>query len=148
MENQRETELKIALTALLKYAERQECPHDDTGRAGAIWTICSRCGTKWADDLGGFKPYKEPEEITKARDTLCPNPELPMNRDPQPESRDPKPEHPDPDIGRPIFQNRCRRCRRPFDTLNHDRSICPACVYKSPEPNDPTTNEPDLRTEP
>lgn len=26
------------------------CTHDETERLGAIWTHCTQCGKKWADD--------------------------------------------------------------------------------------------------
>jgi hypothetical protein len=62
--------LRDALRDLLSYVERGECTHENTHRGGTIWTICDECGKKWADDEGGFKPYCEPIEITKARMVL------------------------------------------------------------------------------
>lgn len=62
--------LRAALAELLDYAEANECPHEDTYRGGAIWTICRDCDRKWADDEGGFPGYQEPEAITKARAAL------------------------------------------------------------------------------
>lgn len=59
-----------ALKALLKYAERNECHHEETHRAGFIWTICDSCGGQWADDRGGFQPYEEPAEFEAARAAL------------------------------------------------------------------------------
>lgn len=68
-----ETErLRKVLGDLLEFAERQECTHEDTYRGGTIWTICSACGQKWADDEGGFPGYVEPKEITAARNVLRP----------------------------------------------------------------------------
>jgi hypothetical protein len=63
--------LREALGGLLGYVERNECTHEETHRGGAIWTICDGCGMKWADDEGGFVPYKEPEPITRARNALA-----------------------------------------------------------------------------
>jgi len=62
--------LKGLLADLLRYAERNECEHDNTHRGGVIWTVCDGCGKKWADDEGGFKPYKQPPEIAAARAAL------------------------------------------------------------------------------
>jgi len=59
-----------ALSDLLQYVERRECTHEETFRGGTIWTICSGCGAKLADDQGGFKLYVEPAEITAARKVL------------------------------------------------------------------------------
>jgi uncharacterized Zn finger protein (UPF0148 family) len=64
-------ELVAALEGLLKYAELSECPHDDLSRGGTIWTLCNRCGAKWADDEGGFKTSAEPKQITEARAALA-----------------------------------------------------------------------------
>lgn len=50
----------------LDYADRQICRHEDTHRGGAIWTICSHCDQKWADDDGGFKPSSWPEIFDEA----------------------------------------------------------------------------------
>lgn len=60
-----------ALAALLKWAERNTCQHEETYRGGAIWTICRACGQKWADDEGGFKGYVEPPEFEAAREALA-----------------------------------------------------------------------------
>jgi len=65
--------LRDALKKLLSYAERNECHHESTHRGGIVWTICDDCGSKWADDEGGFKPYCEPVEITAARQALGDN---------------------------------------------------------------------------
>ncbi|MHB8284374.1 MAG: hypothetical protein ACYDD1_06830 [Caulobacteraceae bacterium] len=71
MEEGREEQLAVALTALLDYAEAQICLHEDLKRGGVLWTICGQCGRKWADDEGGFTPDAEPPEITKAREALA-----------------------------------------------------------------------------
>lgn len=62
--------LREKTRALIRYAEINECTHDETHRGGSLWTICDRCGRKWADDQGGFKPYEEPEEIKAARQAI------------------------------------------------------------------------------
>lgn len=63
-----------ALGDLLAHAEARECTHESTDRGGAIWTICDQCGERWADDRGGFAPYKEPAALTRARAILHPTP--------------------------------------------------------------------------
>lgn len=63
--------LRVALTQLLSYAERQICAHDNTHRGGAIWEICDDCGAKWADDEGGKPEFKWPNEIEDARAALA-----------------------------------------------------------------------------
>lgn len=63
-------ELAAALRNLLSYAESKECSHVETYRGGSIWTICSSCGRKWADDEGGFAPYQEPKAIADAYEIL------------------------------------------------------------------------------
>lgn len=60
-----------ALRAVVRKLELSECHHEETHRGGAIWTICDQCGQKWADDRGGFVPYKEPPELTQARAILA-----------------------------------------------------------------------------
>lgn len=55
-----------ALLGAIQEYSRNVCEHEETKRGGAIWTICCQCDTKWADDRGGFQPYKEPERITTA----------------------------------------------------------------------------------
>lgn len=65
-------ELADSLLALLKYAERNTCIHEETHRGGAIWEICDSCGMKWADDRGG-KPtnaHELPEVIQQAAATI------------------------------------------------------------------------------
>jgi hypothetical protein len=46
-----------------------DCQHDTTYRAGAIWEICHDCGRKWADDEGGRTgvepPLGRPKKETK-----------------------------------------------------------------------------------
>lgn len=59
------------LRALLDYAAINECEHDETHRGGSIWTICDGCDQKWADDEGGFQPYREPEPIARAKAFLA-----------------------------------------------------------------------------
>ena len=63
--------IKEALAELVRYVERNECEHEQTHRGGFIWTICSDCGKKWADDKGGFKPYEPPPELETARAALA-----------------------------------------------------------------------------
>lgn len=63
-------ELAESLHALLDQYDFSTCLHENTYRGGVIWTICSDCGEKWADDEGGFVPYEEPDYITRARDLL------------------------------------------------------------------------------
>lgn len=70
---ERATEAEKVIEAardLLRFAERNQCAHEETHRGGAIWTICDACGKKWADDEGGFKPHQEPSEIAALRDAL------------------------------------------------------------------------------
>jgi ribosomal protein L37AE/L43A len=59
-----------SMRLLIKEVDRNTCQHDETHRAGVIWTVCSQCGKKWADDEGGFKPYVEPTWLSKARGIL------------------------------------------------------------------------------
>lgn len=59
-----------ALKDLLDHVDRITCQHDDTHRGGVIWTICDGCGRKWADDEGGFVPYKDAPAVAIARATL------------------------------------------------------------------------------
>lgn len=63
-------QVRDALTGLIAYVERNQCEHEDTYRGGTNWTICSACGSKWADDEGGFQPYTPPPELTDARSAL------------------------------------------------------------------------------
>lgn len=62
--------IEQAVEALISYTEQQECVHDETYRGGAIWEICSQCGSKWADDEGGKPEYIEPEVIIRAKQAL------------------------------------------------------------------------------
>jgi ribosomal protein L37AE/L43A len=55
---------------LLDHIDINTCLHEETHRGGNIWTICDMCGKKWADDMGGFKPYVEPKYIAAARELL------------------------------------------------------------------------------
>lgn len=59
--------LATTLEQLLRRSEIEKCQHEETHRGGAIWTICDRCGRKWADDEGGFQPYEEPVDFANAR---------------------------------------------------------------------------------
>lgn len=54
------------VSRLIKYAEINTCPHEETRRGGAIWTICDGCGMKWSDDEGAPKPHQTPFEIVSA----------------------------------------------------------------------------------
>ena len=63
-------QLRKALHNLVSYVELNECRHENTYRGGSIWTICSECGAKWADDEGGFRPYCEPDVVLAARTVL------------------------------------------------------------------------------
>ncbi len=51
---------------LIAEHDKHICPHEETHRGGAIWTICDHCRRKWADDEGGFQPYEEPAAVTAA----------------------------------------------------------------------------------
>lgn len=51
-------ELVEYLETALDHYERNICHHDTTHRGGALWTICDDCGSRWADDRGGFKPFQ------------------------------------------------------------------------------------------
>lgn len=62
--------LRSALEGLLDYVDGNTCRHEDTHRGGAIWTICDGCGQKWADDRGGFKPYRDAPQVRIARAAL------------------------------------------------------------------------------
>ena len=59
-------QVKQTIKKITNFAEMYQCEHEDTYRGGAIWTICSQCGRKWADDEGGFVTYEQPSEITEA----------------------------------------------------------------------------------
>lgn len=52
--------MREALEKARDWIDAQGCRHESTHRGGAIWTICDDCGTKWADDEGGFQPYRPP----------------------------------------------------------------------------------------
>jgi ribosomal protein L37AE/L43A len=66
-----------ALEGLLRHVDSITCKHENTHRGGAIWTICDECGRKWADDEGGFKPYRDPPEVKAARKALSAGQPLP-----------------------------------------------------------------------
>lgn len=61
---------RVALEACVLHIERNECQHEETHRGGVLWTICSHCNQKWADDEGGFVPYQEPACVVAAREAL------------------------------------------------------------------------------
>ena len=63
-------ELVHALSGLLEFVDRNTCEHDDTHRAGIIWTVCDGCGMKWADDEGGFVPHTDAPAVAHARAVL------------------------------------------------------------------------------
>lgn len=66
------TKIISIVTKLISECERNVCMHEDTYRGGSIWTICSNCGMKWADDneRGGFIPYKTPEAVEDAEELI------------------------------------------------------------------------------
>jgi hypothetical protein len=59
-----------ALKDLLDHVDAETCVHENTHRGGTLWTICDDCGRKWADDEGGFVPYKDAPAVPKPRATL------------------------------------------------------------------------------
>jgi NTP pyrophosphatase (non-canonical NTP hydrolase) len=64
-------DMRSLLEGVLRQYDRNTCHHEETHRAGFIWTVCDGCGRKWADDQGGFKAYEDPPEIARARDALA-----------------------------------------------------------------------------
>jgi hypothetical protein len=62
--------LREALEWCINRIDAEICTHEETYRGGAIWTICRNCDMKWADDRGGFKPYREPKELSAARSAI------------------------------------------------------------------------------
>ncbi|MDG4675818.1 hypothetical protein P9A16_32470 [Shinella sp. 838] len=66
----RRDELTTALQDLLKHVDRNTCEHEDTHRAGTLWTVCDCCGMKWADDEGGFQPHTDAPAVAQARAAL------------------------------------------------------------------------------
>jgi ribosomal protein L37AE/L43A len=54
------------LKKVVSLYECNVCQHEEVHRGGSIWTICSNCDMKWADDMGGFKPYTVPTPIVDA----------------------------------------------------------------------------------
>lgn len=65
--------LEASLKDMIAHYDRETCTHEETYRGGAIWTICSQCERKWADDRGGFIPYMEPLFVACARELLNKN---------------------------------------------------------------------------
>jgi len=59
-------DLLEALKWAVREYEKNACAHEDTRRLGFCWTECSVCGKRWADDEGGFVPYKPPAELDAA----------------------------------------------------------------------------------
>lgn len=72
MSNIKKSIAKNIVKDLLREYDRNTCQHEEKYRGGAIWTICSQCGAKWADDEGGFKPYVDPPAVVRARDFVNP----------------------------------------------------------------------------
>ena len=64
-------DLLAALKGALLEIELNTCEHEDTYRGGAIWTICHRCGAKWADDEGGFVPHQDSTVVVSARAAIA-----------------------------------------------------------------------------
>lgn len=62
-------ELKV-FKSLLRFAEINTCTHEETHRGGTIWTICDRCGCKWADDEDDKSHLGYPEPIVSAQALL------------------------------------------------------------------------------
>lgn len=60
--------LRDALENLL--SEVEPCRHETTHRGGFLWTICDDCGMKWADDRGGYQPYRDSPAFAAARKAL------------------------------------------------------------------------------
>lgn len=60
-------ELADIMAWLVDHIERETCIHEEVERGGAIWTTCTQCKRQWADDEGGFVPYKEPAQMDVAR---------------------------------------------------------------------------------
>lgn len=59
-----------ALRALLQRDVMNTCTHEETYRGGVLWTICSDCGRKWADDEGGKPEWVDPPEWVAAEDAI------------------------------------------------------------------------------
>lgn len=59
-----------ALRALLQRDVMNTCTHEETYRGGVLWTICSDCGRKWADDEGGKPEWVDPPEWTAASEAI------------------------------------------------------------------------------
>lgn len=60
-------DLLEALKWAVREVERNTCHHEETERLGFIWTRCTMCGKKWADDEGGFVPHRDSTELESAR---------------------------------------------------------------------------------
>lgn len=63
-------ELENGLKKAIDLLYKDVCFHENLTRGGAIWTICTDCNRKWADDRGGFKPNPILKEIEKLEDIL------------------------------------------------------------------------------
>lgn len=57
MVSELEKQMATALAGAVNEASRAMCLHDETHMAGAIWTVCDQCGTRWPD--GANKPIPE-----------------------------------------------------------------------------------------
>jgi hypothetical protein len=66
--------LREALKKCVAKIDAEICTHEETYRGGVIWTICRGCGMKWADDRGGFKPYRDPAWLEEIRSLLSKEP--------------------------------------------------------------------------
>lgn len=47
--------------------EQPACLHDETERLGAIWTRCTQCGKKWADDEPIAQPVQPSSDLEALR---------------------------------------------------------------------------------
>lgn len=65
-----EARRKALIADLLREIDRNVCTHEETVRGGTIWTICTGCNRKWADDAGGFKPHEDSPAVKAAREYL------------------------------------------------------------------------------
>ncbi len=43
-------QLAEVVALVVNEASLKMCLHEETHRAGAIWSVCDQCGVKWADD--------------------------------------------------------------------------------------------------
>jgi hypothetical protein len=62
--------LAVALAEAVDEASRQMCLHDETHRAGAIWTVCGQCGVRWPDGVSKPLP-KQPAWYPEAIQSLA-----------------------------------------------------------------------------